>query len=74
MKIPIWTFALVTSSIVMVMLMRAQAIGLPSRGTDPSIISLIRQQVINNATFDSALVLPAGVCVVVKSEIAPGAV
>ena len=72
MKRFFWIFTFTILSITMAAQIRAQTINLPSCSTDPNANTIALQQAINNATPGSTLVLPPGVCVLAKCDLAQG--
>ena len=72
MKRLIWTLMLATLSGAMAHTIHAQTIYLPACGADPSANTRALQQAINSAKPGSTLILPPGVCVLAKCDIAQG--
>src|SRR5262249_62425183 len=57
---------------IMATFVQAQTVYLDRCGTDPSANTRALQQAINNATPGTTLVLPPGVCVLAKCDVAQG--
>src|SRR5262249_60397288 len=72
MKRIIYALTFATLPIIMAPPVRAQTIYLPACGADPGANTRALQQAIDNAAPGSTLVLPSGVCVLAKCDIAQG--
>src|SRR5215475_6516307 len=72
MKRIIYALTFVTLPIIMAPSVRAQTIYLPACGADPGANTRALQQSIDSAAPGSTLVLPSGVCVLAKCDIAQG--
>src|SRR5215813_6465165 len=72
MKKLICTLTIATLSVLTATFVRAQTIYLPECGADPSANTRALQQAIDSAAPGSTLVLPSGVCVLAKCDIAQG--
>src|SRR5262249_61002905 len=72
MKRIIYALTFATLPIIMAPSVRAQTIYLPACGADPGANTRALQQAIDNAAPGSTLVLPSGVCVLAKCDIAQG--